>query len=100
MIHSLIYGRRQLQALVRPRPHARSTFIQHESSAIGNHIGMTCIESPSATFPPPDIREAPVRRLPCSEPSAGRVAERHESLKTHDEGEVAIYADELNLSLE
>ena len=61
---------------------------------------MTPIQTPRVRLLLPDIREPTPDHLAGHEPGARGVTDWHHSLKTHDEGEVAVNADEFDCSLE
>ena len=56
-----------------------------KASAIGDDVGMTCIETPSAALSLPDIGEAASRQLASYKSDAWGTRGCHDRLKAHDE---------------
>lgn len=61
---------------------------------------MPRVEPPCASLSLPNVGEAPLGGLTRTESSAGSIAQGHQGLEPHDEREVTIHSNELNLSLE
>ena len=65
----------------------------------GNYIGVARKQTPCTRFVFPDVREAAFCCLPGHEPNAWRIAGRHDRLEAHDEHEITVSTDELDVAL-